>query len=198
MDNYYDDELLPVVGKEINRPDSRPKFIVAHLMGSHTNICERVRDKGKLIVPKDSEYGEIACYNETVRQTDEWLRRVRELLIASGESWSVLYFSDHGLSHTDFKGRPTLRHSPVGGLQRQVPLFSFSSDDRERHRVKGLRYGRRLTEGIAAWLGISSEQIPVPRSLFDPVSDEPDSAIEEELKKRRQDHAIDLFRWSKQ
>lgn len=190
--NYYDDELLPLVEKEIARPDSRPKLIVAHLLGSHTNPCERVRDKGRLLVPEGAELGEIACYGETVRQTDEWLRRARDLLAASGESWSVLYFSDHGLSHTEFKGRPVLRHGPVGGLQREVPLFAFSSDDTEQRRVKGLRYGRRFTEGVAAWLGIRSEQLPAPRSLFDAVPDEPDAALEAELKARRQDRAIDL------
>lgn len=189
--NFYDTALLPLIEKEIARKDDRPKLIVAHLQGSHPLICDRLSDKSGLITT-DPKYIDIACYAETIRESDKWLKSAREMLEKSGESFSLLYFSDHGLSTNTIKGAVTLKHGPSLGNHRDVPLYMSSSEDKGIERIRGRRYGRNLTEGVMAWLGITTEQVPHPRPLFRPESDTNAPDLEALIKERPADPAIDL------
>lgn len=195
-ENFYDTALLPLIEKEIARKDDRPKLIVAHLVGSHPLICDRLPDKSGLVTT-DPKYIDIACYAETIRESDKWLKSAREMLEKSGESFSLLYFSDHGLSTNTIKGAVTLKHGPSLGNHRNVPLYMTSSEDKGIERIRGRRYGRNLTEGVMAWLGITTEQIPHPRALFRSESDTDAPDLEALIKGRPADPAIDLTALSK-
>lgn len=191
--NFMDFELLPLVEKELARKDSRPKLIVVHLQGSHPLICSRLKDKSRLLAPEKSYYSEVACYIETIRQSDQILEKIRGMLANTGETFSILYFADHGLSHNAVDGVLTVKHAPALGNARDVPLFMTSSEDRESVRMKGRRYGKNLTEGVMAWLGIETEQVPHPRSLFRNEDDPADEAFEAMIASRPKDPAIDLI-----
>lgn len=191
--NHSDQDLLPLMKAEIQRPDDHPKFIVLHINGSHPGVCGPVSPKTYASKVGNPYYKESFCYVENIRQTDELLRDAYNILTSSGLPFSMIYFSDHGLSHSEIAGQLVLKHANPGNRSRDIPLFRASSDDRAHLVVQGRRFGDSLTEGIAQWLGIKTKQIPNPRDLFS-SEDDPDSHGHEALmKQRRDDPAINIL-----
>ncbi|MDL2060262.1 phosphoethanolamine transferase [Mesosutterella sp. AGMB02718] len=185
--NYFDYELLPLAEAELERDDPRPKLIVLHLIGSHEDTCERVSDRlPRVSRVKDPAWKTPGCYLDTIRQTDAVLERLRDLLAKKGEPWSLLYFSDHGLTLVRQRGVMRFLHSPVSRQQRDIPLFLTSSDAKEHRTIRGLRYGSSFLEGFMEWTGVSTRGIPRPRSLFLAPPDAP-RAEDEKLRASRPD-----------
>ena len=73
---------------------TQPQLIVLHLMGSHPQACDRTGGKYAEFVQSK----ETSCYLYTMTQTDELLSKLYDQLRNTGESFSVVYFSDHGLA----------------------------------------------------------------------------------------------------
>lgn len=73
---------------------TQPQLIVLHLMGSHPQACDRTQGKYETFVQSK----ETSCYLYTMTQTDDLLRQLYEQLRNSGNSFSMVYFSDHGLA----------------------------------------------------------------------------------------------------
>ncbi|MCG5030773.1 hypothetical protein MAF45_04850 [Mesosutterella sp. OilRF-GAM-744-9] len=71
-----------------------------------------------------------------------------------------------------------LLHSPVSRQHRDIPLFLTSSDAKEHRTVRGLRYGSSFLEGFMEWTGVSTREIPRPRSLFLAPPDTPQPEAE--------------------
>ena len=190
-----DIDLLPIFQREVNRPDNRPKLIVLHINGSHPQVCNYAVPESYKWRMHDSYYKEAFCYVESIRQTDEFLSFVYDTLKASGQSFSMIYFADHGLSHSEVGGQLVLKHANPSAQCRDIPLFMTSSEDKERRVVKGRRLARRFVEGAAHWLGIKTRQLPSPRGLFDPEID-PDrewEGHEQLMRSRRQDPAVNIL-----
>lgn len=191
--NYFDYELLPLVNAELDRPDARAKLIVIHLAGSHEDTCKRVTN----LLPKVSDvrnpaWKTIGCYLDSVRQTDAVLEQLRGLLASKHEPWSLLYFSDHGLSLVKRRGVYRMLHSPVSRQQRDIPLFLTSSDSKGHQRIRGLRYGSSFLEGFMNWTGVSTREIPSPRSLFLAPPDPPREDQESLRRSRPDDPPADI------
>ncbi|MEK5745708.1 sulfatase-like hydrolase/transferase, partial [Acinetobacter variabilis] len=73
---------------------TQPQLIVLHLMGSHPQACDRT--KGKYTVFVQSK--ETSCYLYSMTQTDTLLAKLYRQLQNSGNTFSLTYFSDHGLA----------------------------------------------------------------------------------------------------
>ena len=141
---------------------------------------------------KDPAWKIPGCYLDTIRQTDVVLERLRGLLADKGEPWSLLYFSDHGLTLAQRHGVMRLLHSPAGREHRDIPLFLTSSDAKEHRTVRGLRYGSSFLEGFMNWTGVSTREIPSPRSLFLAPPDPPREDQESLRRSRPDDPPADI------
>ena len=187
-----DSELLPLLKKEVARPDSRPKLIVLHLHGSHPSVCSSVpaeRYKEKM---KDAYYRESFCYVESLRDTDRLLGQAYQILKDSNSSFSMIYFADHGLSHNVIGNALTLKHSNPTRPHRDIPLLCASSSDTSHSHVRGKLFGDSFLEGVMNWLGITTQQIPNPRNIFTSVHDTDTHNYEKIWKSRRDDPPIDI------
>lgn len=165
---------MPLVDKALaeSKDSMGKRFIVLHLRGSLTG------DAGK-----EDAY----CYETTMRQTDYFLRQLDSVMKKAGESYSILYFADHGVSHNMIRGKLVINHANPANHHRDVPLYRVSSDDKKLVRVRARRYLSNFTEGVSAWLGVTTEQLPMPRSLFRDGDDSDEYGVLFELQRRRND-----------
>ena len=98
--NTKDEALLKMTAQVFATPRTQPQLIVLHLMGSHPQACDRTGGKYAEFVQSK----ETSCYIYSITQTDTLLKQLYQQLQHTGESFSMVYFSDHGLT---YKGRLT-------------------------------------------------------------------------------------------
>ncbi|MGC6248542.1 phosphoethanolamine transferase, partial [Bisgaard Taxon 45] len=151
---YFDEFLL-------NAKKSKNLFIF-HLMGSHADFCTRLSDSPEpYFINKD-----MTCYLETIKQTDLFLEKLIRRLGDLG-SYSVIYFSDHGLSHYGKDDKDlTLKHNNKFKENYHVPFIQISSDDTAQKRIHVYRSGMDFLNGFAEWLGIEEPSLTRPYSFF--------------------------------
>ncbi|EMH4161997.1 phosphoethanolamine transferase [Pluralibacter gergoviae] len=154
--NTRDDELLKMTDQVLAAPRTPPQLIVLHLMGSHPQACDRTRGEyAQFVVSK-----ETSCYLHSVTQTDNLLSRLYTRLRDTGESFSLVYFSDHGLAFKA-RGKPVqyLAHDDKFQQNFQVPFMVLSSDDNAHRIIKARRSANDFLQFFAQWTGIKTREI---------------------------------------
>lgn len=188
--NTSDFALLPKFEQVISQPAQGKRFIVVHLYGSHPISCDRLTDYPKIfddsIVPK--RYFNVNCYISTIKKTDEVLKRLyqdlRENEQKNQRSFSMIYFSDHGLAH-QMTAESINIHNSSGKSKRHfnIPLFKVSSDDTQRNVYKVFKSGLNFTDGIAQWIGIQNPQLNSQANLFSNQNDPTDYGLQQMIDK---------------
>lgn len=165
--NTQDTDLLKFTDEALNDNSEAPKLIVYHLMGSHPKACERTRHKYATFVNNE----EISCYLYSITQTDSFLASLHQQLQNSGKNFSMIYFSDHGLS---FKERGSkseyLSHNDQFQQNYQVPMFITSSRETRHRVIKAVRSANDFMSLFAEWSGIRSQEVE-PKYRF--ISEQP-------------------------
>lgn len=167
------DFLLLEKAKEIIKNDKDKKFIVIHLYGSHPDACDRITDFKKITEVKDKKYNYLNCYISSIQKTDEILMQLHNSLDENYKinkntnSYSMIYFSDHGLSHNEINDEIIFNNNRESKLHFSIPLFKTSSDDKERNECSSFKSALNFTNGIASWIGIENKEIDPNYSLFD-------------------------------
>lgn len=126
----FDEQLLPIIDKSIQE-DKNKKFIVIHLMGSHTRYKNRYPYEFEhftsySIKSVRKEWAEtIAEYDNTVLYNDFVVDNILQQF--AGEETLVIYVSDHGEEVYDF--RDLSGHSPtnVSRYAVEVPFIIWTS-----------------------------------------------------------------------
>ena len=90
------DELKIKFKEKVYENDIR--LFVIHLMGSHRNFCQRITDKEKKFEFINES---LSCYVNTILKTDKLIKEIVTVLKEQNEPYSLIYFSDHGLSHVN-------------------------------------------------------------------------------------------------
>lgn len=162
-----DMDLLKFTGAALAEEGDAPKLLVYHLMGSHPKACERTHHRYVTFV--DNE--EVSCYLYSITQTDNFLASLNQQLQASGKSFSMLYFSDHGLAFKE-RGSPSeyLSHNDQFQQNYEVPLFITASGAKQQQVIKATRSANDFMTLFAEWSGISSREV-TPRYHF--ISEQP-------------------------
>lgn len=166
-----DMELLQFTNQALEENAEAPKLLIYHLMGSHPKACERTKNHYVDFVDND----EISCYLYSITQTDNFLAELKQQLLSHGQSFSMIYFSDHGLS---FKERGTqseyLSHNDQYQQNYQVPMFMTSSSDSHQKVIKAMRSANDFMMLFAQWTGISSQEV---KAKYRFISEQPASSI---------------------
>ena len=157
-----DEQLLTLTAQVLATRRTQPQLIVLHLMGSHPQACDRT--KGKYTVFVQSK--ETSCYLYTMTQTDTLLSNLYTQLQNSGETFSMTYFSDHGLAFKE-RGKEVqyLAHDDKYQQNFQVPFMVISSDDKAHKVIKARRSANDFLSFFSQWTGISAQEI-APRYRF--------------------------------
>lgn len=116
------DKLKSVVYKKTN------KAIFMHMIGSHPDSCDRLN--GYPITFNIQSKEKINCYLATINKLDSFVHQTIDILNSSGESYALVYFSDHGMT-VDTSERP-VRHGAEYQQNYKVPFFIMTSDKKDR------------------------------------------------------------------
>lgn len=185
--NTSDFMLVPLLRDVVNQPLRKKEFIVIHLYGSHPKPCARVDDFDGGFYSDKPELNNVACYVNSIKKTDKILSEFNNILQASyrksGISYSMVYFSDHGLAHELSGDKINLLHGESIHTY-SVPLFQISSDSRERKLCESDKSGLKMTEGLAHWAGIKNSHLDGDYSLFDCKDDPTVKGYVDQLKTR--------------
>lgn len=160
--NTRDDQLLKMTAQVLATERTQPQLIVLHLMGSHPQACDRTQGKYTDFVQSK----ETSCYLYSMTQTDDLLSKLYDQLRNAGTSFSMVYFSDHGLAFKE-RGKAVqyLAHDDKFQQNFQVPFMVLSSDDKAHRVVKARRSANDFLSFFSQWTGIQAQEI-VPRYRF--------------------------------
>lgn len=152
VDNIFSDDapVIPNLVQALEQP-AKKKLIVVHLIGSHSPFCVRVSDSYEQYYRSK----DLSCYIQSIKNTDLLLSKIYSELSKTQGSWSMLYFSDHGLSFIDDK--KDLIHGDKRIQNFEVPLFITSSDSHERETISVRRNGLNLFYLFSEWLGLKEK-----------------------------------------
>ncbi len=160
---YYEDEnnprdeaLLQMTEQVLSAPRTEPRLIVLHLMGSHPQACERTQ--GKYVEFVQSK--ETSCYIYSMTQTDSLLKQLYQQLRNTGDSFSMVYFSDHGLTYkARLTGGQYMAHGDAFQQNYQVPFMIMSSDDKAHRLIKARRSANDFLDFFSVWTGIKTKEL---------------------------------------
>ncbi|CNE56133.1 putative cell division protein [Yersinia nurmii] len=167
--NRSDMDLLPILADSLNNEYSGGRLYVLHLMGSHGHFCDRLN--GESPIPYFSNNLDMSCYLSTYTKTDELIRLVVEMLDNKKESYSLIYLTDHGLSHQD----GSLIHGSRYRENYESPLVIISSDMLDRKYIHLRRSGFHFINALAEWMGIVETGLNTHYKFF---SEDSESKIE--------------------
>lgn len=158
--NTQDEQLLKLTEQVLSTQRTQPQLIVLHLMGSHPQACDRT--KGKYTVFVQSK--ETSCYLYSMTQTDSLLAKLYHQLQNSGDTFSMTYFSDHGLAFKE-RGKEVqyLAHDDKFQQNFQVPFMVLSSDDKAHKVIKAQR--RRMISSVSSPSGPGSRRRKSPHAI---------------------------------
>ncbi|AKO48455.1 phosphoethanolamine transferase [[Haemophilus] ducreyi] len=187
--NISDFELLPKFIQIIEQKSTAKRFIVLHLYSSHPITCDRLTDYPKIYddtkIP--AKYHDINCYLSSIKKTDQLIEKVYKQLkqneTKTGRRFSMIYFSDHGLIHSENKNGIHILNTAQSKFHFDVPLFKISSDDQERHVYKVFKSGLNFTDGIGKWLGIINKKLNPAVDLFSNQADDNDYGLKQIIEK---------------
>ncbi|EIL8361417.1 phosphoethanolamine transferase [Escherichia coli] len=156
--NTKDEALLDMTAQVLAQEHSQQQLIVLHLMGSHPQACDRTQGKYETFVQSK----ETSCYLYTMTQTDDLLRKLYDQLRNSGSSFSLVYFSDHGLAFKE-RGKDVqyLAHDDKYQQNFQVPFMVISSDDKAHRVIKARRSANDFLGFFSQWTGIKAKEINI-------------------------------------
>ncbi|WP_297574672.1 sulfatase-like hydrolase/transferase [uncultured Campylobacter sp.] len=172
--NSFDFELLPKFKEFLTTKSDKNRVFFLHLIGSHPSFCNRIPRK-LYVKNKGRKDINIYCYLKTIEQTDSFLKELYGILNKNykdnNESFSMIYFSDHGLTHRVKKGELSLAiNSSIAAKEHfAVPLIRLSSDDVGRKFVKNRSYGNYFAQSFAKWTGITTSNIKITNDIFEPI-----------------------------
>ena len=179
---------------------TQPRLFVLHTLGSHPNACERIKGMRNPYKVRDKKFSNIACYISSIKYTDKFLEKLYHLMQKNSQlshrPFSILYFSDHGLTHKTIDGIIQVNNNSISKRHYNIPLVLIESNSKTRNVLTAQKSGLNFTEGLATWLDISNPKA-MTYNLFDGKNDETDYGLKEKIRniKSKDDPAIDLTKY---
>lgn len=147
------------------------RLFVIHLMGSHRNFCQRLKEEEKKLEFINES---LSCYVNTILKTDKFIEGTVTLLKEQNEPYSLIYFSDHGLSHINKEDKKEV-DLDFGDEYKQnfdVPFVKISSDDKVREVVNLKRSAFNFIYGFSQWIGVETKELNPHYNFFSNKDDE--------------------------
>ncbi len=103
---------------------------------------------------------ETSCYIYSMTQTDSLLKQLYQQLRNTGDSFSMVYFSDHGLTYkARLTGGQYMAHGDAFQQNYQVPFMIMSSDDKAHRLIKARRSANDFLDFFSVWTGIKAKEL---------------------------------------
>lgn len=126
-------------------------------MGSHPPACNRKNDYYEIFYKSK----DVSCYIQSIKETDNLLSKIYNELSLTKTKWSMMYFSDHGLSYTNRNDIQQLRimHGSSYRQNYEIPFFITSYDSKEKIYIKEKRSALSFMSLFSEWTGIDDKII---------------------------------------
>ncbi len=179
--------LLPELEKIIQQKSQKPKIIFMHTMGSHSRFCRRLDDSYQVKPITGIINKKMSCYLTSLLQTDKLIEKSYSILKNSKEPFSIMYFSDHGQTHTH-KGESdtSLIHGEKYKQAYDIPMIVMSSDDKNRKFIDAKKSGFDFIRQFSEWTGIKVKSIDNKSRFFTEYQPEKIQIFSETLKNYEQ------------
>ncbi len=175
-----DDAILPHF-KKVMQDTVSHKMIVLHMQGSHPLVSDRTDG----VYDEFVKSKEFSCYSKTIKDLDEFLKNVYTELVKRGESFDMIYFSDHGLK---IREDGYISHSNGVKECYQVPLLLWSDKTKERKKIEATRTGKDFLHLFSEILGIKTANIKRSyQFLSEDKNDDKQIEVNTEDKKKYED-----------
>lgn len=159
--------LLSELAKIIEKPIDKPRVIFLHIQGSHRQFCRRLNDDYGIENIEGVISSDMSCYLTTIKQTDELIKRTYQLLEDNHQTFSLMYFSDHGHSSSlRDTALATVRHNEKYKSGFEVPMMVLSSDDKDRQFINAKKSGYHFIRQFSEWAGIQAKGIETDNYFF--------------------------------
>lgn len=152
--NIDDDKMVEILQAQLKKYANQKNVIFIHMMGSHPDACERLFKAPRMYANKPET---INCYLSSINKLDHFIEQIYTSLKADQRSFSVTYFSDHGMTvdedsyHVDNEFKDNY----------QVPFFVLRSDAQaKKHYNK--------TVSAYDYMHIYADLLGVKTPLLDP------------------------------
>lgn len=192
----FDKNLIEKMRETLNKKSEKNRVIFLHTIGSHPDTCARLVSQNYKKY-KHKETFEINCYVESIAQTDDNLRLIYEILYQNqqktGESFSMIYFSDHGLTHK-YKQRLSILDN-ASKEHFAIPLIKISSDDVGQKFIKNESYANYFPQNFARWLGVEVANFGEFSDIFSEVTQKDTLNAKNLVKNPKSDPAIDISKF---
>ena len=119
----YDEQIVDIAQKELNKSSSDKNFIVYHLLGTHNTYKNRYPksfDKFKTKISKIGEYDNAILYNDYVINKIISNFKDKEAI--------VIYMPDHGEEVYDFRDFVGHSNDNVSRYMVEIPFLIYTSD----------------------------------------------------------------------
>lgn len=172
--NIDDFELIPLLEESLQKNSHQNNVIFIHMMGSHPKACDRLFGTAKIY----GNYPEtINCYLSSINKLDSFIEQSYKVLKKQNKSFSISYFSDHGMTVTDdsyYVDNDTKSNY-------RVPFFQLTSDAKRKHYLYKTVSAYDFLNIYASILGIETPYLQSSRSL----------------EKIRNNRDVQVFNWDK-
>lgn len=159
-----DSELLPVFKNYyVNNKSDSVRIFFIHTMGSHTSFDSRLEEPLHI-----NRYNRnVSEYLQTIEQTDSFIHKIYDIVRKEGDSFSIVYFSDHGLSPSE--DNALLHGSKSSSFD--IPFIQISHDDSSRILNDTPRSSNSFLEGFANWTGINCKELKSNKDFISAPAD---------------------------
>lgn len=169
---HDDFAVIPAV-KEIlasSTPGPKGRLIFIHTYGAHERTCDRVADFGKPFKTGAEDF--IDCYLASAAKADKVVESVVKTIKASGQTYSLIFTSDHAINWRRDKGElKALRNSTYQG-QYSVPFVQIGEGVIGTTVSKVQRASVRFLDYFPTWIGVLTNKTPPAYDVFNDDSDE--------------------------
>ncbi|MSN96845.1 sulfatase-like hydrolase/transferase [Campylobacter sp. FMV-PI01] len=167
-----DANLVKKFGEFYKIKSKKVRVFFLHFVGEHPTFCKKLTNKSYRKY-KDKKTFNINCYVDLIKQTDNDLESVYKILQDAyqkdkSESFSMVYFSDHGLTHIEkfSKFELVVRDYPSKQAL-EIPLLKLSSDDKDRIWIKNRSYNNYFSESFSKLIGVKTKNITKINDIFE-------------------------------
>jgi glucan phosphoethanolaminetransferase (alkaline phosphatase superfamily) len=127
-----DKELLKILKERLSLSKDQHNIYFLHTIGSHPSACRITDGQYDKFVESD----EVSCYIKSISDTKKLIYDVYKLARKSGKTFTIVYFSDHGITYNYTDKIFTHNHCKQ---EYTIPFFYLADDLSKSHAINANR-----------------------------------------------------------
>ncbi|HBB4066194.1 TPA: sulfatase-like hydrolase/transferase, partial [Escherichia coli] len=115
----------------------------------------------------------INCYLSSYNKTDDMIKKIFGMLQKNEKSFSLVYFSDHGLNIVGGNNEFKVYRNDSVKQSYEIPFFISSSDSADTTEINVTRSAYNFFNYFPTWIGVTTNLTPKGYDIFSDTNDTP-------------------------